>query len=482
MKKILPLLLLPVYLFAQPGLESITNKIKRVENSLNPSLIFGDSLPNSNLQQRMQETRTKGLSIAVIDNFRIVWAGAYGWADSAEGRKVNLDTRFQAASISKSINSLGILKLIQQGRIDTSADINQYLKRWKFPYDSLSKGKKITILDLLSHTASLTVHGFRGYNRKDIIPDLVRVLDGLRPANSAPVRSFGEPRKRFQYSGGGTTISQLMLEDITGKKYAVWMEKNILKPLGMKNSSFRQPPADTSNLATGYYGNAVPVNGKFHVYPEQAAAGLWTTPSDLARYIIDCQLTLSAGKGKIVTKELMENRMTPRIDTNVALGVFLVQKGKTKWFNHNGGNEAFLCTSWGSLEGGKGAVIMINGEDFTVINELLNSVALAFNWEGFYTPEFRKTVMVPADTLKLYCGNYKMGKDTITLTMNGNKLVIQQNGEPARGYTAWFADFSHFSIAEEPNAVFTVLRNANGEVEALELKDNRMKMKLPKMD
>ncbi len=220
-----------------------------------------------------------------------------------------------------------ILKLAEQGKLDTAADINQFLKSWQFPYDSVSKNKKITVLNLLSHTASLDIHGFPGYDRKDSFPTLIQVLKGERPANTKKVRSVGQPGKAFRYSGGGTTITQLILKDITGKDYAQWMQQNVLNPLGMKNSSYVQPPVDTANLATGYYNDGSPVPGKYHVYPEQAAAGLWTTPSDLARYMIDCQLTLKGEKGKILSTPMMKTRMTPYIDKNAALGVFIEKKG-----------------------------------------------------------------------------------------------------------------------------------------------------------
>ncbi len=482
MKKILLLLLLPLQILAQPGLESISFKIKQVENTLNPSVIYGDSLPNYNLEQRMKETHVKGLSIAVIKDYQIHWAKGYGWADSAENRKVNTETRFQAASISKSLNSMGILKLVEMGKLDTAADINQYLRNWKFPYDSISKNKKITVLHLLSHTASLDVHGFPGYDRRDSFPTLIKVLNGERPANTRKIKSIGQPGRAFKYSGGGTTITQQMLMDITGAGYADWMQKNVLKPLGMKNSSYHQPPNDTMNLATGYYNNDKPVNGKYHVYPEIAAAGLWTTPSDLARYMIDCQLTLMGKKGKVLSTPMMKIRMSPYIDKNAALGVFIEKKGEQTWFNHNGGNEAFLCTSWGTMEGGNGVVIMINGENYSVINEVLNSVATVYNWNGFYKPEFRKDLVIHKDTLARYTGHFKMGKDTLSLVMCGEHLCIQQNRQPATGYRVYFSDNTHFSIREENASTFTLLFNESGKLEALELKDPRVKMKLPRIE
>ncbi len=478
MKKVCILLFLPLSLFSQSARKKLTENIQKVENSLAPGVIFGDSIPNWNIEKRMEETGIKGLSIAVIRNYQIEWARGYGWADMEENRKVNTETRFQAASISKSLNSMGVLKLAEQGKLDTEADINNYLRTWKFPYDSISKNKKINTLHLLSHTAGLSIHGFPGYDRSDTIPLVSQILDGENPANTKAVRSVFEPGIRLQYSGGGTTITQLMVSDITGRNYAEFMQEEVLKPLGMKNSSFGQPPGDTNNLATGYYESGKPVKGKYHVYPEMAAAGLWTTPTDLAKYIIECQLASEGKSKKVLSQQMMQKRLTHYVDSSSGLGVSLIYKKGHKYFNHNGGNEAFLCTSFGSMQGGNGVVIMINGEDFSVIRETLNSVARVYQWDGFYDPTFRKLVNVPVDTLKQYAGNYLLMKDTITLKLSGNNLYIQQNGEPANGFKLYFSDNISFTMSEQPNANFRVMRNDVGNVDALELKQNGATLKL----
>ncbi len=480
--QLLLLLGLPFSFFAQAPSKAVQERINKVENSLSPAVVYGDTVTRGNIEQRMKETNTKGLSIAVISNYKIEWAKGYGRADVEEKRKVTTATRFQAASISKSLNSLGVMKLVEKGKLDPEADINNYLRNWKFPYDSVSNNKKINTYQLLSHTAGLTIHGFPGYEVTDTLPTVQQVLDGKKPANTKAVRSQFEPGKRFQYSGGGTTISQLMVTSITGRDYAAYMQAEVLTPLGMTNSSYRQPPARGAALATGYYGNGEAVNGKYHVYPEQAAAGLWTTPTDLAKYIIECQLAYEGRSKKVLSPAMMKKRMTPYFDSTFALGVFIENRGGVKYFNHNGGNEAFVCTYYGSLEGGNGVVIMENGENFSLIAELLNSVAQVYNWKGFYTPTFKKLVTVPADTLQQYAGNYKMGNDTLTLKFTGNELVIQQNHQPVNGYKMYFSDNSSFSIKEEPSAAFKVLRNAAGNVEALELKQGGAVMRLPKME
>ena len=482
MKQLVFLFLLPLTISSQTMDPAVQRKIHAVENSLTPTIIFGDTVPKLNIEKRMTETSIQGLSVAVIRNYKIEWAKGYGWADVEEKRKVTTDTRFQAASISKSINSMGVLKLVEQGMLDPDADINNYLTGWKFPYDSVAKNKKITVYNLLSHTAGLDIHGFPGYKISDTLPTLQQILDGKRPANTRAVRSLFEPGKQFKYSGGGTTASQLILTSITRTRYADWMQKNVLDPMGMTNSSYEQPPVHTKSLATGYYGNGKPVTGKFHIYPEQAAAGLWTTPTDLAKYIIECQLALEGRSKKVLSPAMMKKRLTPYIDSAAALGVFIENRNGQKYFNHNGGNEAFLCTSYGSMQDGNGVVIMINGDNFSVVNELLNSVARVYEWKGFYTPTFRKTVTVPKDTMQQYTGNYLLVKDTLTISFCNDALCIQQNRQPVTGYQMFFSDNSNFSIREVPNAFFTIIRDAAGKVEALQLKQGAANMRLPKIE
>ncbi|WP_114791325.1 serine hydrolase [Niabella yanshanensis] len=453
-------LLLPVGGIAQNNLPSVNDTIQKVENHLAPDIVYGETVPALNIEQRMKETGVKGLSIAVIKNYQIHWAKGYGWADEASSSKVTNNTRFQAASISKSLNSMGILKLVEEKRIDPEADVNTLLKSWKFPYDSNSVKTKINIYHLLSHTAGLGVHGFPGYERGSKLPVLQQILDGHSPANTQAVRSQFEAGTKLQYSGGGTTISQLIVEDITGKRYHEYMRDAVLKPLGMSNSSFEQPISDTLNLATGYYTNGKPVKGKYHIYPEQAAAGLWTTPTDLAKYIIECQLTLKGASQKVLSPSMMQTRMTPVLGKESALGVVIISRGDRRFFIHNGGNEAFLCTSYGTLEGGDGIVIMTNGEDFSVISELLNSVARVYNWKGFYTPSIRKTVTVPADQMELYTGNYQLPGDTIKVALVNNDLYFRQSRFPAVNYKARFTTGNELEFAEIPDAKFKFINEA----------------------
>lgn len=294
MKKINLFLLLCHWLTAltaqQPYSKAVNEQISRVENSLSGGLVIDGKLYT--LSERMKKYNVAGVSVAVIDNYQIVWAKGYGYADKKEGRKVTPNTLFEPGSISKSLNAVGILQLAQQGKLDLYRDINQYLVNWKFPYDTVSHGKKITTAQLLSHTAGLGIHGFPGYSRDSIIPGVTAILDGRAPSNTEAVRSVTEPGKESRYSGGGILITQQMLTDLTKQPYEQYMYEQVFRPLGMTNSSYAQPPAlsHRKNLATGYKKDGTEVMGKYFIYPEKAAAGLWTTPTDICKYLIEMQL------------------------------------------------------------------------------------------------------------------------------------------------------------------------------------------------
>lgn len=356
--------------------QNVNDKIKVFENDLN----HWDKSKSKKwtLKERMAFYNTHAVSIAVIKDYKVEWVKTYGYAAIAEKKLATPQTLFQAASISKSINSLGILKLVQEGKLSVDSDINAYLRDWKFPYDSISKGKKITLANLLAHKAGLSVGGYEGYERGKALPTTVEILNGLKPANSNAVRSVFEPGLKFQYSGGGTLISQLILEDLTGEKYDEYMKRNVLAPLGMNNSSFTEPTGKLKNiLATGYNNNGTEIKGKYHLYPEMAPAGLWTSPTDLAKLVIETQLSLLGKSNKVLTTEMSKKR----VENN--WGVFLNDFKGEKYFGHSGGNEGFGCHYVGSIDGGNGIVVMMNGRNIKLIEEIVSSIASLNNWKNY---------------------------------------------------------------------------------------------------
>ena len=445
-------------------------KIKAVENNLGLQIrIEGE--PHATLKERMDFYHVKGMSIAVIKDYKIEWARGYGWADSVEQRRVGTGTLFQAGSISKSLNGVGVLKMVQDKRLNLYADVNDYLSTWKFPYDSLAKNKKITLANLLSHTAGLSVHGFPGYERGDTIPTLVQVLNGERPANTAAVRSVFEPGLKYQYSGGGTTIAQLVLQDITKKPYDAFMWDNVLKPMGMKNSFYTQPPLENKQkfLAAGYYNDGKAVKGKYHIYLEQAAAGLWTNPTDLAYYIIETQLALQGKSNKVLSQEMTKLRLSPYVDKSSALGVFMMKRGEQTFFQHTGADEGFVSQYYGSMEGGNGVVVMVNSDNGAITEEIINSVATVYDWKGFYNPLQRpKIITVPQNILASYVGEYKRKADDkfyIKISfVNGRFFYSEPSWDGFELYAGAENDF----FSREFPVDITFIKDAEGKIIELE--------------
>ncbi|MEO6612809.1 MAG: serine hydrolase domain-containing protein [Chitinophagaceae bacterium] len=435
--------LLQSAIFAQnnPVPSSSTNYSKEVEELIRQVekdffvkfAVKGQPLPT--LQEQMAAFHVNGLSVAVINDYKVEWAKGYGWANLEEKKPMTPATLLEPGSISKSLNAIGVLKLVQDKKIDLQSDINRFLKSWQFPYDTVSHGKKITVANLLSHTAGLTVHGFPGYYYGDSIPTIVQILDGSRPANTAAVRSMFEPGLRHEYSGGGTMISQLIEMDITGKPYDQYIEETVFRPLGMNNSFFTQPPPVSKKelLATAYSGNGEPIKGNYPILVEQAAGGLWTTPSDLAKFVIEMQLSAQGKSNKILTKETTQLMLTPYIDEHAALGVFIDKRNGTSYFQHTAGNQGFSGIYYGSLEEGKGFIAFINSDaGFAVLNQLMNSVATVYNWKGMASqvkPIVKETIELPITSANSYTGLYREQKGAMAvITQKDGALWYRAGG------------------------------------------------------
>ncbi len=471
MKKITLILILSSILISNCAQKPINNddKITRVENNLVGAIQFPGDQP-ANIKDRMLYFHIHGLSIAVIQNYHLLWAKGYGWADLSRKIPVTPQTLFQAASISKSLNGVGLLKLAQEKKLDLYADINTYLTGWKFPYDSVSKGKKISVANLLSHTGGLTVHGFPGYELGKDRPTIEQILDGKTPSNSPAVRSMYEPGLRSEYSGGGITISQLVLTSITHQPYDEYMKKEVLQPLGMTSSTYAQPPTDTKPdlLATAYDRNGEEITGKYHIYPEQAAAGLWTNPTDLANYIIETQLSYEGKSSKVLDQQTTRLRLTPYLNDAAALGVFIDKRDSTAYFQHGGANEGFRCQYYGSLEKGNGVVVMVNSDNGNIMPEVINSVAKVYDFKGLYRS--KTTITVADSILEKYTGQYALTPTFIlVISKEGDQLFTQATNQPR--FKIYAETPTRFTPSEFP-AEIEFIKDAGGRINSITLYQN----------
>jgi CubicO group peptidase (beta-lactamase class C family) len=398
-------------------------EIQQVERGLRPPVLLkGDK--TWTLEERMRLHRVPAVSMAVFGDGRILWARAYGFADADALSPATDATLFQAASISKSVTAMAALKKVEQGRLSLERPVNDSLKSWKVPDNEFTKKTPVTLAELLSHTAGTSVHWFEGYAAGREVPTLLQVLDGKPPANSAAVRVEALPGKEYNYSGGGYTIVQQALMDVEGKPFPEIMAETVLRPLGMAESTYEQPlPAGLlRSAAAGHDERGRPIPGKRHTYPEMAAAGLWTTPSDLARFALGLERALEGKPGAVLSKELARKMVTPVLD-GYGLGLEIQKRGAATYFAHSGSNDGFRCLLITHRDKGLGAVIMTNADGgFELIPEIVRSIAAAYRWDG-YLSEPIEAAKLDAATLAARAGRYQISTDEIlTLTPKGERM------------------------------------------------------------
>ncbi len=327
----------------------------------------------ANLQTRMQETHVPAVSVAVIHNGRIAWAHAWGATPG---------TLFQAASISKPVAALAALHMSQYGNFTLDEDVNNKLKSWKVPDNEFTNEKKVTLRGILSHSAGLTVHGFPGYAATAPLPSLIQILDGSQPANTKPIRVDTRPGSLYRYSGGGYTILQQLMIDRLSKPFPEIMDMIVLRKLGMTNSTYEQPlpPDKAAHAATAHYRDGKPLPGKWHIYPEMAAAGLWTTPTDLAKFAIEIREAWFGRSNRIIEQATARAMLTPQVGMH-GLGPTVNGEGNLLRFGHGGSNAGFKCVFTMLLESGHGAVIMTNADlGGQLAEQLLRTIAELEAW------------------------------------------------------------------------------------------------------
>jgi CubicO group peptidase (beta-lactamase class C family) len=372
---------------AQPALAASPqdDHIARIERDLRPVLqVRGRAVTSHTLAEEMARHHTPSVSIAVVDHGRIVWAKAYGLADVAGKAPATTRTLYQAGSISKPVAASAAMQLVQEGRLGLDKPVNAELKGWRLPDSAFTKDAPVTLRHLLTHTGGLTVHGFPGYAAGAAVPSVIQVLDGKPPANTQAVVSEGKPGVVWNYSGGGITIAQLLMSETDGRPFPELMRRRVLAPAGMADSTYEQPlpAARRAQAASGYLVDGAPVAGRFHTYPEMAAAGLWTTPSDLARWAVALEQAYNGEKSPLVSQASAQAMLTPGLG-GWGLGIQVVGDGDRVLFLHGGDDWGFKARLLGWVKDERALVVMANGDDaFAVIEPLVQAVVREYGWNG----------------------------------------------------------------------------------------------------
>jgi CubicO group peptidase (beta-lactamase class C family) len=334
------------------------------------------------LIERMKECHTSAVSIAVIENYEIHEAAAYGVKRRATTEKVTEDTLFQAGSISKPVFAAAIMRLVERGILDLDTDISEYLICYEVPtYDN--QKHKITLRQILSHHAGFNLHGFVGYQHRQKIPTVEQILNGAFPSNNLKLRLIKNPETGFQYSGGGYVLAQKIVTDVCKQDFCGLMNDLVFSPLFMTRSTYAQPlPKEKFNeIALGYFQYNLQVPGGYNINPELSAAGLWSTPSDLARFGIEIMNVLKSDS-KYVDKNTAELMTTKAYDNSpYGLGFAVNQCEKGTIFGHGGHNIGYCSNMVFCPDDGSGIVVMQNSDiGISICNEVTNAFKEIYGW------------------------------------------------------------------------------------------------------
>ena len=415
-----------------PTQRAIEAEIHAVETGLLPVVtVAGDPHPARSLVEEMRRRHVPAVSVAVIHNGSLRWAHAWGTLSPEGGAPVTSDSLFQAASISKSLASMAALHLVEQGKLSLDAPVQTELKSWTLPGNDFTAQHPVTLRELLSHTAGMNVHGFPGYATTDPVATLQQVLDGVKPANTEAIRVTALPGQAFSYSGGGFTIVQQMMIDATGQPFPQIMQTLVLGPVGMRHSTYQQPlpSARLGEVALPADEHGKAIAGGPHTYPEMAAAGLWTTPSDLALWIIEMQRSLKGQANHVLSPEMTRVMLTP-VKEGYGLGVGVSSQNGKLSFSHSGGNAGYR-TFYIGYEDGDGAVIMTSSDSGgPLYPDILRSISHVYNWPTWKSTPHTAITLAPT-ALAAYTGKFTvqtLGEIEIVLDSGHLKASLSYYG------------------------------------------------------
>jgi CubicO group peptidase (beta-lactamase class C family) len=456
--------------------DPIETRIRRVASSLLPETAFeGEYSGPAPLADRMHFYHTPGVSLAIIDNFEVAWAGGVGVCRAGNDRPVDQRTLFQAGSISKAVFALAVMRLVEQGQLDLDEDISRYLTDWQIPGRDGWR-PHLTLRRLLSHSAGVTVVGFPGYPAGAPVPSLVQVLNGEPPANTPLILANTLPGLQYRYSGGGFTLAQQVFTDVLGEPFPDSLQRLVFDPLGLHDSTYQQPlpPGRAEQAATAHIYTGLPLPGGWHTYPEMAAAGLWTTPADLATIGVELLQVLHGQKAPaLIQRETIEAMLQPQLpgqiagqDYYVGLGFFCGGQGQDFWFGHRGSDEGFVSVMQVYKHLGKGFAVMVNSNEYGLRDEIVRAIAREFDLPDVFPPEKLAGSVAPGD-LAAFAGAYlATAGASFTITAADSGLALSFAGQPPlRLYPASEMEF----FARALNLSVTFERDRQGRVTALTL-------------
>jgi CubicO group peptidase (beta-lactamase class C family) len=450
------------------GAREIEERIRRVENGLLPLVAIKGRPAEMKLGDRMKFYRVPGVSVAVINNGRIEWARGLGVIEAGLDKPITTDTLFQAGSISKPVAAMAALRLAEQGKLNLDEDVNLKLKSWEVPGNEFTKEKKVTLRGILTHSAGLTVHGFPGYKADAEVPSLVQVLNGEKPANTGAIRVDTTPGTRWRYSGGGYTIMQQLLIDVTGKAFPELARDLVLAPAGMKRSTYEQPlPKQLDPAAATAHMNGKPIKGRYHTYPEMAAAGLWTTPTDLALLAIEIQQEIAGKSNKVLSSQMARQMVSKQFD-DYGLGPVFAGSGRSERFSHGGVDEGFEAYWIAYSHTGQGAVVMTNGNRGSALaQEVIRGIAKEYGWPDPPAPREKTLAKLDPKVYEAYAGEYQVAARWVVSVEDGRLYLLAPLLGPDKIELFPESEVRFFMLSN--NIVINFDRDEQGQVKKMQI-------------
>lgn len=346
------------------------------------------------LLKAMHAYKVPVVGYAIIENNRIVYAKTLSIDPTI---RVSPNSLFQAASISKSVSAYGALKLVSQGKLSLNMPVNKQLHSWKIPANQFNKKDPVILRYILSMTSGLSVSGFAGYKQRQVLPSPKEILNGNHPANNKPIRVFYTPGSRYFYSGGGFEVLGQLMADATKTNFNSLMQHLLFEPLHMRNSVFQYPLKFNlhKQAIPGFLANGQMIYGGWHNYAIRAAGGLWSTPTDLAKFAINISKSYKGMKGGLLPKQLAREMLQRQRNSDFGLGVIINGHGENLNFRKTGHNLGYHSLLIMFPNTGQGLVIMTNSENgLNVINYVTPIIAHKYHWPCYF-PYFDELISIP---------------------------------------------------------------------------------------
>lgn len=433
--------------------------LENIQNNLVPIHYLKNRENKKSIPQIMEEDKIAGVSIALFDAGKIAWQKAYGYANLEDSIKVTPNTVFNGASLSKPVTALAALNLVEEGVLNLNEDVNNYLEDWKVPENKFTEIEKVTLGRLIGHTAGFERYVQSSFLPNEELPTIEQMLAGDNPSVDPPVSIVYVPGEKQVYSNPGYSVIEKLLEDVTNKDFNEVISERIFEPSDMTHSSFQQPVPKQlrEQMATGYSNELEPY--PYKLFPFKAAGGIWTTPTDLARFLITLLEDHHLGTNVILSKRMTDSIFT-KTPKRLGFGKIYNDNSQDILFEHWGSNSGFTCYMVASLKNKQGIVVMTNSDNGTsFLSYIARAVAIEYNWD-FLQPKVFEPIAMEELELNKFTGKFKGGNEILEFAAVKGYLHSLNGTDNSKLVNVAENQF----FQPNDNTLYEFLKNKEGEV------------------